>query len=62
MVQSVSLSVRPRTFLHDGWVDFLHITYHDQVPWAGNAGEREFGSVANLTNYGNVFLNFECLL
>ena len=28
---SISPSVRPRTFLHHGWMDFLHIGHHDQV-------------------------------
>ena len=30
---SVSLSVHPRTFLYDGWLDFLHLGYNDQEPW-----------------------------
>ena len=49
------------TFLHDGWMDFLHIGYHDQVPWAAFASKIEFGSVLNLTNYSHFFINFECL-
>ena len=49
------------TFLHDGWLDFLHITYHDQVPWAADAGKIKFGSVSNLSNNGYFFINFECL-
>ena len=39
-------SIHPGTFLHDGWMDFLHICYHDQVPWAAaDAHEIDFGSV-----------------
>ena len=47
-----------RAFLHDGWMDFLHIGYHDQVPWAADACKTEFGSVPTLTNYGHFFINF----
>ena len=57
-VQSVSpavcLSVHPQTFLHDGWIDSLHIGYHDQVPWAADAYKIEFGFVQNLTNCGHL--------
>ena len=59
---SVSQLVCPRTFLHNGWMDFLHIGYHDQVPWASDAYKSEFMSVPNLTNYGHFFITFECLL
>ena len=31
---SVSLSVRSCAFVHECWMDFLHIEYHNQVPWA----------------------------
>ena len=58
---SVQLSVHPRAFLHDGWTDLLHIGYHDQVPWGTDTCKIEFDSVPNLTNYGNFFVNFECL-
>ena len=36
-------------------MDFLHIWYHndDQVPWATDAYEIEFGYVPNLSNYGH---------
>ena len=30
------LSVSPCTFLHDSWMDFIHIGYHVQVPWAAD--------------------------
>ena len=40
-------------------MDFFHIGYHDQVPWAADAHEIEFGSVPNVTYHGNVFINFE---
>ena len=30
------------------------------MPWAADACEIEFGSVPNLSNYGNFFINFEC--
>ena len=49
-------------FLHDGFMDFLHIGYHDQVPWAADACKTEFGSVLNMSNYGIFFINFDCLL
>ena len=56
---AVHLPVHPHAFLHDGWMDFFHIGYHDQVPWAVDARKIEFGSVRNLTNYGHFFINFE---
>ena len=43
---------------HDGWLDFHHIWYHDQVPCAANAHKTEFSSVSNLSNYGNFFIHF----
>ena len=55
---SVHLSVRPRVLLHDGWMDFLHIRYHDQVPWTANACKIEFGSVPNLTKLWLFFPKF----
>ena len=57
-----SLSVRPSAFLHDGWTDFLHIGYHDQVPWATDACKTEFGSVPHLSNYGNFFNKFRLIV
>ena len=48
---SVHLSVSPCAFLHDGWMDFLHIQYHDQVPWAADACKVEVGSMPNLSNW-----------
>ena len=59
--QSISLLSHPHTFLHDGAMDFLHIRYHDQVPWAADAYKIEFG-VPNLSHYGNFFIHVECLL
>ena len=56
---SVRLSVHLHAFLHDGWIDFLHIKYHDQVSWATDACETEFGSVPNLSNYGYFFINLD---
>ena len=32
------------------------------LPRTDDARKRVFGSVPNLTNYGNFFINFECLL
>ena len=46
-VQAVCLSVHHCTFLHDGWIDFLHTGYHDQIPWATNTQNIKFGSVPN---------------
>ena len=34
-------------------MDFIHIGYHDQVPWAAHACKILFGSVPNLSNYGH---------
>ena len=51
----------PHAFLCDGWMDFLHIGYHDQVPWAPDACKTEFDTEQNLSNYGHFFINFECL-
>ena len=59
---SVSLSVHPCAFFHDNWIDFLHIGYHDQVPWATGAYKIEFGSMPHLSNYGNFPILLECLL
>ena len=56
------LSVHPHVFLHDGWLNFLHIGYHDQVSWSADACKREFGSVPNFINYDYFFIKFECLL
>ena len=57
---SVCQSVRPRPFLHDGLMAFIHIGYHDQVPLATHACKIEFGSVPNLSNYAYVFINIYC--
>ena len=70
MVQSVSPSVSPsiclslcsHAFLNDGWIDFLHIGYHDQVPRVADSSIIEFGSVPNLSNVCYFFIDFECLL
>ena len=51
----IFLSVHPRAFLYDGRMDFVHIGYHDQVLWAADTCKIEFGSVPNLSNYGNLF-------
>ena len=59
--QSVHLSVYHRAFLHDGWMDFLHIGYHDQVPWTTNACKIEFVSIPNCSNCGYIFINFDYL-
>ena len=48
----VHQSVHPCIFLHDLWMDFLHIWYHDQVPWATDAYKIKYGSVPNLSNLG----------
>ena len=55
----VSPSVHPHAFLHNDWMDFLHIGYHDQVSWGADACKIVFGSVPNLYNYGYFFINFE---
>ena len=54
----IKLSVCPRAFLHDGWLDFLHIGYHRQISQAAHAFKIEFGS--NWSHYGYIFINFEC--
>ena len=61
-VQSFCLSSHPCAFLHDGRMDFLHIRYHGQVSWATDACKIEFCSVPNLSIYGHLKNNFECLL
>ena len=45
------LSVCP--FVHDGSMDFLHISYHYQVACTADACTIAFGSVPNLSNYIN---------
>ena len=55
---SVRLSRRPRAFLHDGWMNFLHIGYQKGL----DSYKIEFGSEPNLSNYDYFFINFECLL
>ena len=42
-------------------MDFLHIGYHDQVPRL-LIHVKQFGSVSNLSNCGDFFINFERLL
>ena len=59
---SVIQSLFPHTFLHEGWIDFLHIGYHDQESWAADVCKIEFRSVLNLNKYGYFFRNLECLL
>ena len=56
--QSACLSVHPCAFLHDGWMDCLHIWYCDQVPQAADAHKIEFGSMPHFSNYGNFFHMF----
>ena len=51
-------SACPHAFLHDGYMDFLHIGYYDKVPWTADARKIEFGFVPNLTNYGIFFHKF----
>ena len=61
MREGSSPSVHSCTFLHDGWLDFLNIGYHDQVPCAAAASNIEFGCVPKLSNYGNFFsIKFQC--
>ena len=40
-------------FLLDGWLDFLHIWYHDRVPCAADAHKIEFVFIPHLSNYGH---------
>ena len=42
-------------------MDFLYIWHHDQVPWPTDGHTIELGYVLNLSNYGHLFINFECL-
>ena len=51
-------SVCSCAFLHDSWMDFLHIRYHDQVPSAADACVIEIDTVPNLSYYGNFIHNF----
>ena len=60
--QSVCLSVCPRAFLHDGWMDFLHIRYHDQIPSAAVTHNIFFVSIPNLSNYSHFLINFVSVL
>ena len=62
---SVSPDVHPHTLLHDGWMGFLHIGYHDQVPWVADAFKIEIGIVSNFSNYGHYMhfvMNLVCFL
>ena len=52
MREGSSPSVLPHAFLHDDWMDFRHIGYHDQVEWAADVSKIEFGSVPNWSNFG----------
>ena len=45
----------PCAFLDDDWMDFLHIWYIDQVPWATDAHKIEFSIVPNLGLSGHYF-------
>ena len=56
------MSVLVHSFLHDGWLDFLHIGCLDQLPLATDVCKIEFGSVPNMSNYSKFFKYFECLL
>ena len=51
LVCSVHPSVHTPAFLHGGWLDFLHIWYHRQIPWPADEYNLEFGSVPNLSDY-----------
>ena len=44
------LTVNPGAFLTGGWMDFLHIGYLNQVPYAADTSKIPFGSVPNLSN------------
>ena len=41
---------------------FLHIGYHDPVPWATDVCKTEFSPVPNLSHYGHFVITSECLL
>ena len=43
-------------YLREDWVDFIHIWYSTQVPCVVDAYKIAFGSMPNLSNYGNIFL------
>ena len=49
-------------YLREEGVDFIHIWYSNRVPCVADASKISFGSMPYLKNYGNVFLNFLCLL
>ena len=49
-------------FLYNGWMDFLHIGYDDQVPWGADACKMECDSVPHMSNCGYFVINFECWL
>ena len=59
---SISPSICPRVCLHDTWLDFLHVWYHDQVQWAVDACKIELGCMTNFSNCVHFFIHFECLL
>ena len=48
-------AVRLCVFLHDSWMDFLDIGYHDQVVYAADVFKTEVGSVTDLSNYDKFF-------
>ena len=49
---SVCLFVHPYTFLHDGWMDYFHIGYNDQVPRVTDARKIDvFHLEKNLQNH-----------
>ena len=39
-------------YLREEWIDLIHIWYSNQVPCV------TFGSIPNLSNYGNMFIKF----
>ena len=57
------MSVCPYLHIPPWWLDGLSSYFvHDQVVWAADAHNVEFGSAANLISYGHVFIHLDCFL
>ena len=59
---AICQSVQPCAFLHDGGWNFFMLGTMIRYHWLADACKIKFGSVSNLSNYGNSFINVEYLL
>ena len=41
-------------YVREKWIDFTHLVYTKHGPYVADACKIMFGSVPNLTNYGNI--------